>query len=115
MLWSLSWARTNFKLDQAQGARSEALSAINIASLIFRPDLGVLGLDLLPELQASQLELWKLLPDFPAQASFPRFPAMPAAPGNIHNRSRLLLTNKTRPRFAATSFDDFAIPILRRL
>ena len=31
-------------------------------------------------------------------------------PGNIHSRSRLLLTNKTRPRFAATSLDDFAIP-----
>ena len=32
-------------------------------------------------------------------------------PGNIHNRSRLLLTSKTRPRFAATSFDDFAIAV----
>jgi hypothetical protein len=31
-------------------------------------------------------------------------------PGNIHSRSRLLLTNKTGPRFAAISFDDFGIP-----
>jgi hypothetical protein len=35
-------------------------------------------------------------------------------PGNIHNRSRLLLTNKIRPRFAATSFDDFAIAVTHR-
>jgi hypothetical protein len=35
-------------------------------------------------------------------------------PGNIHNRSRLLLTNRTRPRFAATSFDDFAIVMPNR-
>jgi hypothetical protein len=32
-------------------------------------------------------------------------------PGNIHNRSRLLLTNKIRPRFVAISFDDFAIAV----
>ena len=36
-------------------------------------------------------------------------------PGNIHNRSRLLLTNKIRPRFAAMSFDDFAITVPHRL
>jgi hypothetical protein len=36
-------------------------------------------------------------------------------PGNIHSWSRLLLTNKTRPRFVATSFDDFAITVPHRL
>jgi hypothetical protein len=36
-------------------------------------------------------------------------------PGNIHHRSRLLLTNKIRPCFAAMSFDDFAITVPHRL
>jgi hypothetical protein len=31
-------------------------------------------------------------------------------PGNMQSPSRFLLTRSTRPRFAATSFEDFAIP-----
>jgi hypothetical protein len=30
-------------------------------------------------------------------------------PGNIHNRSRRRLSKSIRPRFTATSFEDFAI------
>src|SRR6267142_6933675 len=63
--------------------RPEALLAMNIASLIFRPDLGFLAL-----------------------TSFQSF--------NRPNRPLLLLTNKIRPRLAATSFDDFAIAIPHR-
>jgi hypothetical protein len=57
------------------------------------------------------LSFWKLIPNFPAQTIFFRFPPTPATPGDIHNRSRLVLTNKIRTRFAATSFDDFAIAV----
>jgi hypothetical protein len=34
-------------------------------------------------------------------------------PGNIHRPSRFRLTRSARPRFAATSFEDFAIPYTR--
>jgi hypothetical protein len=67
------------------------------------------GLDLFPEPQLSQLELGKLLSDFPPQAFFSVSRPHLRPPGNIHRWSRLLLTNNTRPRFVATSFDDFAI------
>ena len=87
---------------------------MDLASLIFRPDLGFLALTSFQSFSRPSLSFGKLLADFPAQAIFFRFPPTPAPPGNIHNRSRLLLTNKIRPRFAAMSFDAFAIPILRR-
>jgi hypothetical protein len=36
-------------------------------------------------------------------------------PGNIQRPSRFRLSSSTRPRFAATSFEDFAMPIEHRL
>jgi Copper binding proteins, plastocyanin/azurin family len=89
--------------------RPDAFLATNIASLIFRPDLRFLALTSFQSLNrpnlssgsSSRISLFKQS----VSVSRPRL----RPPGNIHSRSRLLLTNKTRPRFDATSFDDFAI------
>src|SRR6266478_10218227 len=91
--------------------RPEALLAMNIASLIFLPDLGFLALTSFQSLNRPSLSFGSSsrisLRRQSLSVSRPRL----RPPGNIHNRSRLLLTNKTRPRFAATSFDDFAIAL----
>lgn len=95
--------------------RPEALLAMNIASLIFRPDLGFLALTSFQSVKRPNLSLGSSsrisLRRQPFSVSRPRL----RPPGNIHNRSRLLLTNKIRPRFATTSFDDFAITVPHRL
>ena len=94
--------------------RPEALLAMNIASLIFRPDLGFLALTSFQSVKRPNLSLGSSsrisLRRQPFSVSRPRL----RPPGNIHNRSRLLLTNKIRPRFATTSFDDFAITVPHR-
>jgi hypothetical protein len=52
----------------------------------------------------------KAPPGFPCAGNlFPFSGHAYGPPGNINKRSRLLLTNKIRQRFAAMSFDDFAI------
>ena len=95
--------------------RPEALLAMNIASLIFRPDLGFLALTSFQSFKRPNLSFGSSsrisLRRQPFSVSRPRL----RPPGNIHNRSRLLLTNKIRPRFATTSFDDFAITVPHRL
>ena len=91
--------------------RPDVFLATNIASLIFRPDLRFLALTSFQSLNrpnlssgsSSRISLFKQS----VSVSRPRL----RPPGNIHSRSRLLLTNKTRPRFEATSFDDFAITV----
>jgi len=88
--------------------RPDALFATNIASLIFLPDLRFLALTSFQSLNrpsfssgsSSRISLLK------QSLSVSRARLRP--PGNIHSWSRLLLTNNTRPRFVATSFDDFA-------
>src|SRR6476620_9060678 len=95
--------------------RPETLLAMNIASLIFRPDLGFLALTSFQSFKRPNLSFGSSsrisLRRQPVSVSQPRL----RPPGNIHNRSRLLLTNKIRPRFATTSFDDFAITVPHRL
>jgi len=95
--------------------RPEALLAMNIASLIFRPDLGFLALTSFQSFKRPSLSFGSSsrisLRRQPFSVSQPRL----RPPGNIHNRSRLLLTNKIRPRFATTSFDDFAITVPHRV
>ena len=94
--------------------RPVALFAMKMASLILRPDLRFLTLTSFqsfnrPSLSfgsSSRISLHRQL----FSVSRPRL----RPPGNIHNRSRLLLTNQIRPRFAATSFDDFAIIVPHR-
>jgi hypothetical protein len=91
--------------------RPDALFATNIASLIFLPDLRFLALTSFQSLNrpsfssgsSSRISLLKQS----LSVSRPRL----RPPGNIHRWSRLLLTNNTRPRFVATSFDDFAITL----
>jgi hypothetical protein len=67
------------------------------------------GLDFLPKPDPPKLELSNLLFDLSAQTIFSLSRARFRLRGNIHNRSRLRLTKSTRPRFSATSFEDFAI------
>jgi hypothetical protein len=89
--------------------RPDALFATNIASLIFLPDLRFLALTSFQSLNGpsfssgSSSRISRLKQSI--SVSRPRL----RPPGNIHRRSRLLLTNNTRPPFLATSFDDFAI------
>src|SRR3984957_12988525 len=90
--------------------RPDAFFATKIASLILRPDLRFFCLTSFQSFNRPSLSLgsssWISLRRQSSVVSRPRL----RPPGNIHRRSRLLLTNKTRPRFAATSLDDFAIP-----
>jgi hypothetical protein len=91
--------------------RPDALFATNIASLIFLPDLRFLALTSFqslnrPSLSSGSSSRISLLKQS-ISGSRPRL----RPPGNIHRWSRLLLTSNTRPRFVATSFDDFAITL----
>jgi hypothetical protein len=54
-------------------------------------------------------ELGQFLVDLPTKQSFSLSRARFRPPENIHKRSRLRLTNRTLPRFTATSLEDFAI------
>ena len=84
---------------------------MNIASLIFRPDLGFLDFTSFQSFNRPSLSFGSSSRISLRRQSFSVSHPRLRPPGNIHNRSRLLLTNKTRPRFAATSFDDFAITV----
>jgi len=95
--------------------RPDALFATNIASLIFLPDLRFLALTSFqslnrPSLSSGSSSRISLLKQS-ISVSRPRL----RPPGNIHRRSRLLLTSNTRPRFVATSLDDFAITPSHRI
>jgi hypothetical protein len=87
---------------------------MNIASLIFRRDLGFLDLTSFQSFNRPSLRFGSSSRISLRRQSFSVSRPRLRPPGNIHNLSRLLLTNKTRPRFAATSFDDFAIAITHR-
>src|SRR3984885_8341202 len=89
--------------------RPDAFFATNIASLIFRPDLRFLALTSFQSVNRPSLSLGSSSRISRSKQSFSVSLARRRPPGNIHSRSRLLLTNNTRPRFAATSLDDFAI------
>ena len=84
---------------------------MNMASLIFRPDLGFLDLTSFQSFNRPSLSFGSSSRISLRRQSFSVSRPRLRPPGNIHNRSRLLLTNKTRPRFAATSFDDSAIAV----
>ena len=89
--------------------RPDAFFATNIASLILRPDLRFLTLTSLQSLNRPNLSLGSSSRISRRRQSFSVSRPRRRPPGNIHSRSRLLLTSKTRPRLAATSLDDFAI------
>jgi hypothetical protein len=90
--------------------RPDALFATNIASLIFLPDLRFLALTSFQSLNCPSLSSGSSsrIPLLKQSFSVSRPRLRP--PGNIHRWSRLL-TNNTRPRFVAASFDDFAITL----
>ena len=87
---------------------------MNIASLIFCRDLGFLDLTSFQSFNRPSLSFGSSSRISLRRQSFSVSRPRLRPPGNIHNRSRLLLTNKIRPRLAATSFDDFAIAVNHR-
>ena len=89
--------------------RPDAFFATNIASLILRPDLRFLTLTSFQSLNRPNLSLGSSSRISRRRQSFSVSRPRRRPPGNIHSRSRLLLTSKTRPPLAATSLDDFAI------
>ena len=89
--------------------RPDTLYATNIASLIFLPDLRFLALTSFQSLNRPSLSSGSSSRISLLKQSFSVSRPRLRPPGNIHRWSRLLLTNNTRPRFVATSFDDFAI------
>src|ERR1700704_3826543 len=91
--------------------RPDALFAKNIASLIFLPDLRFLALTSLQSLNRPSLSSGSSPRISLLKQSFSVSRPRLRPPGNIHRWSCLLLTNNTRPRFVATSFDDFAIAL----
>ena len=88
----------------------DAFFAKNMASLIFRPDLRFFALTSFQSVNRPSLSLGSSSRISRSKQSFSVSLARRRPPGNIHSRSRLLLTNKTRPRLAAISLEDFAIP-----
>jgi hypothetical protein len=91
--------------------RPDALFATNIASLIFLPDLRFLALTSFHSLNRPSLSSGSSSRISLLKQSFSVSRPRLRPPGNIHIWSRLLLTNNTRPRLVATSFDDFAITL----
>jgi hypothetical protein len=89
--------------------RPDAFAATKIASLIFRPERRFLVLTSFQSLRRPSLSFGSSLISLRRQSlSLSRARLRP--PGNIQRPSRFRLTRSARPRFAATSFDDFAIP-----
>src|SRR5580692_1307930 len=76
----------------------DAFFAKNMASLIFRPDLRFLVLTSFQSLNRPSLSSGSSSRISLRRQSFSVSRPRLRPPGNIHSRSRLLLTNKTRPR-----------------
>ncbi len=83
---------------------------MNIASLIFRPDLGFLALTSFQSFNRPSLSFGSSSRISLRRQSLSLSRARLRPPGNIHSPSRFRLTRSTPPPFAATSFEDFAIP-----
>jgi hypothetical protein len=91
----------------------EALLAMKIASLILRPERRLMARTSFHSFNrpsfsfGSSSLISRRRHCF--SLSFPRL----RPPGNIHNLSPRRLTRSTRPRFVATSFEDFSIQLSR--
>src|SRR5690348_17019358 len=96
-------------------SRPEAFLAMKMASLILRPEWRFLDLTSFQRRSRPTFSFGSssLISRFRQSLSFSFWRLRP--PGNIHRPSRRRLTSRTRPRFAATSFDDFAICLQQRL
>jgi hypothetical protein len=91
--------------------RPDAFFAKKIASLIFRPDRGFFPVTSFQSFKGPSLSFGSSSLISRRRHFRSLSPVRLRPPGNIHNLSRRLLTRSTRPLFAATSFDDFAISL----
>jgi hypothetical protein len=91
--------------------RPDALFAMNIASLIFLPDLRFLALTSFQSLNRASLSSGSSSPISLLKQSFSVSRPRLRPPGNIHRSSRRRHSNNTHPRFVATSFDDLAVTL----
>src|ERR1700736_6795898 len=95
--------------------RPDALAATKIASLIIRPERRFLAFTSFQSLTRPILSFGSSSLSSLRRQSLSVSRGRLRPPGNIQSPSRLRLTSRTRPRFAATSFEDFAIPIKHHL
>src|SRR6202163_3878188 len=90
--------------------RPDAFAAMKIASLIIRPERRFLVLTSFQSLRRPSLSFGSSSLISLRRQSLSLSRARLRPPGNIQRPSRFRLTSSARPRFAATSFEDFAIP-----
>src|SRR5258708_1786282 len=95
--------------------RPDAPAVTKIASLIFRPERRFLALTSFQSRTRPSLSLGSSSLISLRRQSLSLSRARLRPPGNIQSPSRFRLTSNTRPRFAATSFEDFAIPAKHHL
>src|SRR6202140_5519496 len=95
--------------------RPAAFAATKIASLIFRPERRFLALTSFQSLRRPSLSFGSSSLISLRRQSLSVSLARLRPPGNIQSPSRFRLTSSTRPRFAATGFEDFAIPYKHHL
>src|ERR1700720_4227231 len=89
--------------------RPAAFAVTKIALLIFRPERRFLALTSFQSLTRPSLSFGSSSLISLRRQSLALSRARLRPPGNIQRPSRFRLTSSTRPRFAATSFEDFAI------
>src|ERR1700694_5430104 len=95
--------------------RPAAFAVTKIASLIIRPERRFLALTSFQSLRRPSLSFGSSSLISLRRQSLSLSRARLRPPGNIQSPSRFRLTSSTRPRFAATSFEDFAIPYKHHL
>src|ERR1700694_1330165 len=87
----------------------DAFAVTKIASLILRPERRFLALTSFQSLRGPSLSFGSSSLISLRRQSLSLSRARLRPPGNIQSPSRFRLTRSTRPRFAATSLEDFAI------
>src|ERR1700680_3710354 len=92
--------------------RPDAFAVTKIASHIFRPERRFLAVTSIQSLRLPSLSFGSSSLISLRRQSLSLSRARLRPPGNIQSPSRFRLTSSTRPRFAATSFEDFAIRYL---
>ena len=95
--------------------RPDAFAVTKIASLFFRPERRFLAFTSFQSRKRPSLIFGSSSLISLRRQSLSLSRARLRPPGNIQSPSRFRLTRSTRPRFAATSFDDFAIPYSHHL
>jgi hypothetical protein len=91
--------------------RPDAVAVRKIASLIFRPERRFLAVTSFQSRRRPSLSFGSSSLISLRRQSLSLSRARLRPPGNIQSPSHFRLTSSTRPRFAATSFEDFAIPL----